>query len=104
MIGSRIQKIRKKKGMTQDRLAEDVDISPKYLSSIERGKENPTINTLISLSESLDVDLEDFFDLIKLENPEISKEKIMALLEKVEPGQLKMIYRILAVIIDEKKY
>ena len=41
MIGSRIQEIRTQKGITQDQLSEKVGISPKYLSSIERGKENP---------------------------------------------------------------
>jgi len=43
MIGSRIKEIRTKKGFTQEQLAEKIDISPKYLSSIERGKENPTL-------------------------------------------------------------
>ena len=38
MIGSRIQEIRNKKGLTQDQLSEKVGISSKYLSSIERGK------------------------------------------------------------------
>ena len=56
MIGARIKEIRAKKGITQERLSERMEISPKYLSSIERGKENPTLNTLIKLSESLEVD------------------------------------------------
>lgn len=103
MIGSRIQRIRKIKGLTQDKLAENVNISPKYLSSIERGKENPTLNTLITLSESLNVDLDDFFDSIQLDDPEVSREMIISLLEKANADQLKMIYKILAVIIESKE-
>lgn len=102
VIGARIQKIRKMKGLTQDKLAENVNISPKYLSSVERGKENPTLNTLISLSESLKVNLDDFFDSIQLENPETSRKMIISLLDKADSGQLKTIYRILAVIIESK--
>lgn len=102
MIGTRIQKIRKSKGMTQDRLAEDVNISPKYLSSIERGRENPTLNTIIQLSDSLDVELEDFFESVKLESPEISRKMIIDLLDKADPEQLKMFYKIVAVIIEKK--
>ena len=102
MIGARIQNIRKSKGLTQDRLAEDVNISPKYLSSIERGRENPTLNTIIQLSDSLDVELEEFFDLIKLESPEISRKMIIDLLDKADPEQLKMFYKIVAVIIEKK--
>ena len=104
MIGSRIQKIRKQKGLTQDRLAEDINISSKYLSSIERGKENPTLNTIIQLSESLDVDLDKIFELVHLDDPEISRKRIISLIDKAEPEQLKMIYRILSVIIDTKEY
>ncbi len=102
MIGARIQNIRKSKGLTQDRLAEDVNISPKYLSSIERGRENPTLNTIIQLSDSLDVELEDFFESVKLESPEISREMIIDLLDKADPEQLKMFYKIVAVIIEKK--
>lgn len=38
MIGIRIAEIRKQKGMTQESLAGKMEVSPKYLSSIERGK------------------------------------------------------------------
>ena len=61
MIGARIKGIRAKKRISQERLAERMEINPKYLSSIERGKENPTLNTLIKLSESLEVDLGEIF-------------------------------------------
>ena len=53
MIGSRIQEIRNKKGITQDQLSEKVGISSKYLSSIERGEENPTFNTIFKMAGSL---------------------------------------------------
>ena len=43
MIGARIKDIRTKKGLTQEQLAEKIEINPKYLSSIERGLENPTL-------------------------------------------------------------
>jgi DNA-binding XRE family transcriptional regulator len=52
MIGARIKEIRTKKGITQEQLSERMEINPKCLSSIERGKENPTLNTLIKLLES----------------------------------------------------
>lgn len=42
LFGVRIKSLRERKGWTQENLAEKMDISPNYLSSIERGKENPT--------------------------------------------------------------
>lgn len=100
MIGARIQKLRKQKGLTQDELSEKVNISSKYLSSIERGKENPTLNTFISIAEELSVDIEEFFTEIQLEDPKITKEMILSLIDEADEDQLKTIYQILAVIVQ----
>ena len=61
MIGARIKDLRTAKGITQDRLSELVGINSKYLSSIERGKENPTLNTILKLAEALDAKVDDIF-------------------------------------------
>ena len=37
LIGSRIKELRKKKGLSQEELSEKADITPNYLSRIERG-------------------------------------------------------------------
>ena len=99
MIGARIKRIRTKKGFTQEELSERMKINPKYLSSIERGKENPTLNTLIKLSESLDVDLSEIFSFIQIEDPAIRKSMIISLLDEAGKEQLKLIFKILSVII-----
>lgn len=69
LIGLRIAEIRKQKGMTQDKLANKMGISSKYLSSIERGKENPTLDTLINLGQSLEADLGEIFTFVEVEDP-----------------------------------
>ena len=56
LLGRRIKRLRTRLGLTQDTLAEQIRISPKYLSSIERGRENPTLDTLLRLARSLKVD------------------------------------------------
>lgn len=62
LSGLRIRELRHSKGMSQEVLAEKVGISSKYLSSIERGKENPTFDTFIKMSGALDVDLAELFN------------------------------------------
>ena len=99
MIGIRIKDIRNKREFTQEELAEKIDINPKYLSSIERGKENPTLNTLIKLSESLDVNLNDIFHQIEIEDPAKRKALLISLLDEANDDQLKLAYRILLTII-----
>jgi transcriptional regulator with XRE-family HTH domain len=43
LMGKRIREARQAK-----RLSEKIGMSAKYLSSVERGEENPTLDTLIS--------------------------------------------------------
>lgn len=62
LIGLRVRELRRAKNMSQETLAEKVGISSKYISSIERGKENPTLDTLIGLSKSLNVDILELFN------------------------------------------
>lgn len=99
MIGIRISEIRNKKGFTQDQLAEKMDISPKYLSSIERGKENPTLNTLINLAQCLKVDLGVIFSFLQIEDPTKRKSLIIALLNKADDDQLKLALKVLSSMI-----
>lgn len=62
LIGLRIKELRRSAGMSQEMLAEQMGISPKYLSSIERGKENPTLDTFIKLSNALNIDISELFN------------------------------------------
>ena len=99
MIGARIKSIRRRRGLTQETVAERTGIGSKYLSSIERGKENPTLSTLIKLSESLDSDLHDLFDRIEVEDPARRKALLESLLDEADEEQLRLAYRVLSAII-----
>ena len=99
MIGSRIQEIRNKKGMTQDQLSEKVGISSKYLSSIERGKENPTLNTILKMARSLDVKPDEFFTYLEIEDPAKRKSMIIEMLDGADDDQLKLAYKVLSAAI-----
>lgn len=100
MLGIRIAELRNNKGLTQEQLAGKMEISPKYLSSIERGKENPTLNTLINLTESLGVNFEDLFRFIQVENLGKRKSMVTSLVNKADADQLKLAYKILSSIIN----
>lgn len=54
-IGRRIKAARERKGMTQEELAEEVDLSPMHVSVIERGVKLPKLETLINIANALDV-------------------------------------------------
>lgn len=54
-LGLRIAKRRKHLGMKQNMLAEKLEISNNYLSSIEHGKETPNLDVLIKICNALKV-------------------------------------------------
>jgi len=61
LLGNRIREIRKMKGLTQEQLAELVNIEQKHVSRIELGKSAPTFERLELFSQVLDVPITDFF-------------------------------------------
>ena len=52
-IGKQIAERRKKKGLSQQDLAEMFGISPRTINSVEQGKANPSINVLSKMVKPL---------------------------------------------------
>lgn len=59
-IGQRIARCRKKAGLTQAALSEMVDISPTYMSSIERAVSIPSTEVIMRLAIALDTTPDEF--------------------------------------------
>ena len=60
-IGNNIRQIRKQKNIPQIELAVEVGIDRAYLSEIENGRTNPSINVLYAISDALHVDIIEIF-------------------------------------------
>lgn len=73
LLGMRIKEFREKRKLTQDKLAEMVNIDPKHLSRIENGRNYPSFETLEKILESLQVSYEDIFNYKHF----ITKEKML---------------------------
>ena len=66
-IGTKIKNMRKSMGLTQEQLAERLEIDYKYLSKIENGLHLPSYKTLTKISSVLGVKFEDFNEQQKVE-------------------------------------
>lgn len=69
-ISDNIRNLRKKKSLTQERLAELANINTTYLGKIERGESSPTIDTLAKIAKALDMSI---LDLLYFESENISE-------------------------------
>jgi transcriptional regulator with XRE-family HTH domain len=61
-MGAYIRKLRERQGISQEQLAADAEIPYSSVNEIEAGKTNPTIASLMALSEALDIPLKDLLN------------------------------------------
>lgn len=62
LVGTNVRKLRVQQGFTQERLAVRVSLSSDYVSRLELGKENPTVDVLHRISTVLGVRISTLFD------------------------------------------
>ena len=68
-IGLRVRALRRAKGLSQARLAEEAHKSLDAVSSLERGKYRPTLETLLGVARALDVPVSALLDGDRADNP-----------------------------------
>lgn len=61
-IGERIAKLRKAKKLSQQKFSYDAEIERSYLTHVEKGRKNISIETLVKITNALGISLKDFFD------------------------------------------
>ncbi len=61
-LGNTIKRIREKKKMTQEDLAESAHINVSYLAKIENGYVNTTVRYLIKVARGLKVSVKELFE------------------------------------------
>ncbi len=54
-IGKRIHTIREQRSLTQEKLAERLDVSVQYISDLERGVVGASLKTIVKISEILEI-------------------------------------------------
>jgi len=61
-FGKRVRKARKAKGLSQEELAHDADSNRTYISDVERGTRNPSIEVVERIARALDVSMGSLLD------------------------------------------
>lgn len=60
-LSTRLSEVRRKKGMTQEKLAEEAGIDRVALANIETGRRHPTVMTVYKIAYALDMRVEEIF-------------------------------------------
>ncbi|RZJ69586.1 MAG: XRE family transcriptional regulator [Flavobacterium sp.] len=61
-VGQRIRELRNQKGISQEALANKAEIDRTYVTDVENGRRNISIQNLEKLIIALEISLKDFFD------------------------------------------
>jgi len=62
VFGERIRTLRQSRGLSQERLADLAGVHRTYLSSLERGERNVSLDNIYALAEALGVSPADLFE------------------------------------------
>lgn len=92
-LGKRIKELRKQKGLTQEKLAELINMEQNSISIIESGRNFPTLATLEKIANILEVNLSDFFNYEYLDDIELVKQSVQEGLKIMDDNQIRQLYK-----------
>ena len=103
VIGSRIKQARLAKNMTQEDLADKIDISVAFLSRVERGNSHINLKRLNQLCGLLDVSEGYLLNGASSSSENYLDKEFTQLIKSVSPEKQKLIYKVAKVIAEDNE-
>ncbi|MBU1912664.1 MAG: helix-turn-helix transcriptional regulator [Candidatus Omnitrophica bacterium] len=104
ILANRIRVIRNSKGWTQQRLAQEINVHPTYISRIESCNKLPTLYIITRIAEVLDVEA---YELLledeKLDTSDYKKKKIINILRESSPSNINIYFPLISALHKERK-
>lgn len=101
LIGARVQRIRKSRGITQEKLAEGLQVSVGYVSQIERGITKANLEMLSSICCLLECDICELLGGTIKEQTSYLDEEIYRKFQQLTTKQKQVAVRIIDAVKDE---
>ena len=102
-VGQRILQLRQEAGLTQEVLAEHLDLHGSYVGLLERGVKTPSLETLRRIAEFFDLDISDL--LAEDDEAQVGdnkKKRIGKLLEGAPKNDIDKLYWVLRILFDRQ--
>ena len=100
LIGERLKKARLAKGLTQENLAESLNISIAYLSRIETGTTKVNLRRLDEICRLLDVSESEILSGVSDNSQNYLNNDLNDLLKNCSPEKQRLIYKIANIISE----
>lgn len=98
LIGARIRELREERNYSRETLAEEIELSSKFLYEIESGRKGFSAETLCRLAKALSVSCD--YIMFGEEREEYNVEKMVCVLKRFEPEQLSKMQDIIEALYE----
>ena len=102
-IGKYLRKYRREKGLSQEALAEKINLSSNYIGLLERGKKVPSLETFIDLVNALDISADMLLCDVVNTGFRVKSTLLTDKLEKLSPTDRSRIFEIIEVFLRTNK-
>lgn len=92
-FGKQLKELRKSKKLTQEQLAELVNVDTKHISFLETGRNFPSADLLEKLKGVFDIEYSDLFDFDNIIDKQDEIIRINKLLDNMTQKQIHFIYK-----------
>ena len=100
-IGKQVRMYRRNAGITQEMLAEKINVSPPYIIRIETGSASPSLQTLVDICNTLDITIDNLMqDSFPAAQKQISRQ-LNKLLADCSAAEIAMIEKVVDVLLQE---
>ncbi len=100
LIGDRIKQIRKEKKISQEKLAEQLDVSIAYLSRVERGSSEINLKRIFDIATMLDVPVTYLIQGVSCKEKNYLNKELYDILVKCDEEKQRLIYDIAKIIAE----
>ena len=100
-VGKRIKQVRERHDMTQEELAEKVDISASHMSVVERGKKGVKVETLVNIANALDVSPNELLQDVAIHAQTDTANELTAKIMRLPADRRAVALNVLKALVDE---
>lgn len=99
LIGTRIKELRKQTGMTQEQLAEHVELDARHLSRLEVGRHYPSLASLERIAQVFNVPMVEFFQFPEEESVEALRNFLINFAQRASESQLRLAVKAVKLVV-----
>lgn len=107
MTGERIQKLRRARGLTQEKLAEAAEMSVNYLSNVENGHDICGTRRLLAIANTLEASMDyllaDNLVYNRLEQRSEVFEELTGEIARLDPARQEQLLRYIRFVLREER-